>query len=50
MEKDQKMNELHSGLAILLSGFSHLAACGGPFKEIQVKHIQLTLINKPTGS
>lgn len=35
MEKTKKDNKL----ALLLSGFSHLAACGSPFKKICMSKI-----------
>jgi len=43
MEKDKKINKLHSGLALFLPAFPHLAR-----KYIEVNHTQLTLINIST--
>lgn len=50
MEKDKKMNKLPSGLALLLSGFPHLAACGNPCKKIHTSKPHKINTNTPTGS
>lgn len=48
MEKDKKMNKLPSGLALLLSGFPHLAACGNPCKKIHTSKPHKINTNKYT--